>query len=60
MIVAGLQVPLIPLVEANGNDGAALFWQSGPTCVNAGVILGLTVTVNVVVLAHCPADGVNV
>ena len=52
LIVAGLQVPLIPLVEADGNDGAALFWQRGPTCANAGVIW-LVITISMVaVLAH--------
>src|SRR5436189_6292421 len=28
--------------------------------LNVGVMLGLTVTVNVAVVAHCPAAGVNV
>jgi hypothetical protein len=28
--------------------------------LNVGVIFGLTVTVNVAVVAHCPAAGVNV
>ena len=28
--------------------------------LNVGVILGLTVTENVVPVAHCPAPGVNV
>jgi hypothetical protein len=28
--------------------------------LNVGVMFGLTVTVNVVVTAHCPAVGVNV
>ena len=52
MIVAGLHVPVIPLVELAGNNGAVEFWQSGPTCVNAGVTLGVTVIVKVVVVAH--------
>ena len=34
--------------------------QIGATAVNAGVMFGLTVIVNVVVVAHCPAAGVNV
>ena len=32
----------------------------GATAVNVGVTLGLTVTVYVVVVAHCPLSGVNV
>ena len=60
MIVAGLHVPAILLLEVVGNNGAVEFWQSGPTCVNAGVTFGVTVIVKVAVVAHCPAVGVNV
>ena len=60
LIVAGFHVPVIPLVDVAGRTGAELFWQSGPICVKAGVTLGVTVTVKVVVAAHCPAVGVNV
>jgi hypothetical protein len=28
--------------------------------LNVGVTIGLTVTINDAVIAHCPADGVNV
>ena len=34
--------------------------QIGATALNVGVIFGLTVIVSVVVVAHCPAVGVNV
>ena len=34
--------------------------QIGATGLNVGVTLALTVMVNVVVIAHCPAVGVNV
>ena len=34
--------------------------QIGATAVNVGVTFGLTVIVNVVVVAHCPAVGVKV
>ena len=34
--------------------------QYGPTAVNVGVTFGLTVIVNVAVVAHSPAVGVNV
>ena len=59
-MVAGLQVPVMPLLEVGGNDGAEQFCQSGAIVLNVGVICGLTVTGNVAVVAHCPADGVNV
>ena len=60
LIVAGLQVPVIPFVDVVGRAGAVLFWQSGPICVNAGVTFGVIVIVKVVVVAHWPAAGVNV
>ena len=60
LIVAGFQVPVIPLFDVVGSVGAVLFWQSGPICVNVGIICGLTVMLRVAVVAHCPADGVNV
>jgi hypothetical protein len=60
LIVVGLHVPVIPLVEVAGNDGAVLFWHSGAIAVNVGVICGLIVTVKVAVVAHCPAAGVKV
>ena len=41
----GLQVPLIPLVEVVGNDGAFEYLQSGPIAANSGVTLLVTVTV---------------
>jgi hypothetical protein len=60
LIVAGLHVPVMPFVELAANSGAVEFWQSGPIWVNAGVTFGVTVIVNVVVVAHWPAVGVNV
>ena len=59
-MVAGLHVPVIPLLDVVGNTGAVLFWHSGPICVNVGVTCVLTVTLSVAVAAHCPAFGVNV
>ncbi len=52
MIVDGFQVPVMPLLEVVGNVGAAAFKQSGPTCVNTGLICVAMVTVNVVDMAH--------
>jgi hypothetical protein len=51
-IVAGLQVPVIPLADVNGSAGATEFKQSEPNGLKVGVIFGLTVTVNDVVVAH--------
>jgi len=60
LIVAGLHVPVMPLFDVFGSDGAALFWQSGPICANVGVIC-VEITISIVVMvAHCPAAGVNV
>jgi hypothetical protein len=60
LITAGVQVPVMPLLDINGSAGATEFKQSEPNGLKVGVIIGLTVTVNVVVAAHCPASGVNV
>ena len=60
LITEGFHVPLIPFVDDNGNDGAVLFWQSGPIGAKAGVIW-VVITISIVaVVAHCPAVGVNV
>ena len=59
-MVAGLHVPLTPLVDVAGKAGAVLFWHSGPIAVNVGVSSGSTVMLNVVAVAHCPASGVKV
>jgi hypothetical protein len=50
------------LVDVFGNAGTvpALQMLSVVPKLNVGVIFGATVTVNVVVVAHCPAVGVNV
>ena len=57
---AGAQVPVIPLLEVVGNGDKVAPEQIGATAVNVGVIFGLTVMVNVVVVAHNPAVGVKV
>jgi hypothetical protein len=59
LITAGDQVPLIAFNEAVGsvNDPPL---QMAATCVNVGVMLGLTVTLIVVVVAQAPAAGVKV
>jgi hypothetical protein len=57
---AGVHEPVTPLLEVVGNGDKAAPEQIGVTAVNVGVTFGLTVIVNVVVVAHCPAVGVNV
>ena len=57
---AGDQVPVIPFVEVVGNAAKVAPVQIGFTVANVGTILELTVIVNVAVVAHCPAVGVNV
>jgi len=57
---AGAQAPVIPLEDVVGNGANTAPEQMGATAVNVGVMFGLTVMVNVVVVAHCPAVGVNV
>jgi hypothetical protein len=60
LIVAGFQVPLIPLVDVAGNAGAVAFWHNGPIAVNVGVIDEVITISIVALLPHCPAFGVNV
>ena len=49
---AGDQVPLIPLVEVVGNAEKVAPEQIAATEAKFGVTFGLTVIVNVVVVAH--------
>ncbi|MET3886014.1 hypothetical protein [Niastella sp. OAS944] len=60
LLSAGAHVPVMPLLELVGNGERVAPEQMGATAVNVGVIFGLTVIVKVVVVAHCPAVGVNV
>lgn len=60
LLIAGDQVPVIPLVEVVGKAGMVAPLQYGPTAANAGVMLGFMVIVKVVVVAHWPAVGVKV
>jgi hypothetical protein len=52
-------MPLSDVVNNVGTEPPAHIAREVPK-LNAGVIFGLTVTVNVVGLAHCPAVGVKV
>ena len=60
MFSAGAHVPVMPLLDVVGSADKVAPEQIGPTAVNVGVTFGLTVIVNVVVVAHCPAVGVKV
>ena len=57
---AGAQVPVKPLVDVVGNGDNTAPEQIGATAVKVGVMFGFTVIVKVIVVAHCPAVGVNV
>ena len=59
---AGDQLPVIgvALVDDVGNGDNVAPEQIGATALNVGVMFGLTTIVNVAVVAHCPAVGVNV
>ena len=62
LIVAGLHVPVIPLPDVVGKAGAVapLHILKVVPKLNVGVTFGVTVTVNVCVVAHCPTAGVKV
>ena len=49
---AGVQVPVIPLLDVVGSGDKVDSEQIGATAVNVGVTFGLTVMVKVVVVAH--------
>ena len=62
LTAAAFQLPVIPLSEVTGRSGTLAFAQivNAVPKLNTGVIFGLTVTLKVAVLAHCPAAGVKV
>jgi hypothetical protein len=60
LTVAGLHVPVIPLVEVVGNIGAVAPLHIGAIAAKVGVPTGFTVTDNVVALAQSPTVGVKV
>ena len=49
---AGAHVPVIPLLEVVGIGASVAPEQIGAIAVNVGVMFGLTVMVNVAVVAH--------
>ncbi len=60
LFIAGLHVPVIPLLEVVGNALKTSPEQIGATAVNVGTAAVFTVMVNVVVVAQDPAFGVKV
>ena len=60
LLIAGVQVPVMPLFEVAGRAASGSALQIAGTGVKVGVIFGFTVIVNVVVVAHNPDVGVNV
>ena len=52
MFSAGAQVPVMPLLEVVGRADKVDPEQIGATAVNVGVMFGLTVMVNVAIVAH--------
>jgi hypothetical protein len=59
LIVAGFQVPLIPLRDVEGITGAVEFWHKGPIGVKFGTTELLT-AISIVVAIAQPPEGVNV
>jgi hypothetical protein len=57
---AGDQLPVMPLLEVVDNGARVAPEHIGANAANVGVMLELTTIVSAVVLAHCPAVGVNV
>jgi hypothetical protein len=60
LFIAGDQVPVTEFVDVVGNAAIVSPEQTAATCVNVGVVFGVTVMVIVVVLAQSPAVGVKV
>lgn len=59
-IVAGFHVPAMPLLEVAGKATGVAPVQYGPKAVKVGVMLELTTTVMVAVLAHGLPVGLKV
>jgi hypothetical protein len=60
LTVAGLQVPVTPLVEVVGKRGAAAPLQMAAMVAKEGVTIGFTVTTNEVVETHAPLLAVKI
>ena len=60
LIVAGVHVPVMPLFDVPDSTGGVENWQMVPMVLNTGSTAGFIAMVIDVLLAHCPAIGVNV
>ena len=60
LMVAGLQAPVIPLLDVVANTGAALFKQRGPIASKLDTTELAILTSIVTTVAHCPPAGVKV
>jgi len=60
LLIAGLQVPVMPFVEINGKAGITVPAQYGPTAAKVGVSNGSMMIVTLVIAAHWPSAGVKV
>jgi hypothetical protein len=60
LTVAGLHVPIIPLVEVVSKTGAVVPLQNAGIAVKVGATIAFTAMDSVVEMPHCPAFGVNV
>ena len=58
--MAGNQVPLISLVDVDAKTGAVLPLQIALSVAKEGKTFCVIVSVNEVVVAHCPPFGVKV
>ena len=56
---AGVQVPVIPLLEVVSKSLKASAEQIAGTCVNVGVTFGFTAIVIFTAVPHWPASGVK-
>ena len=52
LLIAGDHVPVIPLVEVVGNADKLAPEQIDATCVNVGVVFGVTVIIIFATIAH--------
>jgi hypothetical protein len=59
LTTVGDHVPATPLFDVLGKVGAAVPLQKAGIGVKVGVTDGLTVTLKLAVVAHCPALGVK-
>jgi hypothetical protein len=60
LMVAGIQLPIIPFVDVVGSVGPGEFWQTGGIGLKSGVTWLVINMLIVVVVPHWPGAGVNV